>query len=195
MDYTKYWEKAIDFGTYMQNFERELTEGTAVTEADKLPINMQRIKRILKTMVVSEDDLNKLSALNEMHKWIVISEHWCGDSAQILPAMYKVAEASNGKIELRIIYRDVNPEFMDAHLTNGGRSIPKLIQLNSQFEVTGMYGPRPEYAMQLVKRLKSDSATASTYAEEVHKWYAQDKQQSILKDLLQLVKNPSAVPN
>jgi hypothetical protein len=30
------------------NFEREMAEGTAVTEADKLPINMQRIKRILK---------------------------------------------------------------------------------------------------------------------------------------------------
>lgn len=187
MDYAKYWEKAIDFSTYMQNFEREMAEGTAVTEADKLPINMQRIKRILKTMTINDDDLKKLSSLTENYKWIVISEHWCGDSAQILPAIYKVAESSKGKIELRIIYRDANPEFMNAHLTNGGKSIPKLIQLNTQYEVTNMYGPRPEYAMQLVKRLKSDPATAGTYAEEVHRWYAQDKQQSIVRDLMGLV--------
>ena len=48
-------------------------------------------------------------------------------------------------------------------------------------------GTRPQEAMALVKRIKSDPAIAHTYSQEVHKWYAQDKQQNIQAELAVLL--------
>lgn len=187
MDYKFWWEKAISFNEYLKNFEHELNHGSSKQNADKLPINWQRTSRILKTYVPSDEVKNIISSLSESRKWIVITEHWCGDSAQIIPVMQKIIESSDGKIEMRLIYRDDYPEFMDAHLTNGGRSIPKLIQLNQNWQVLNFYGPRPEYAMNLVRTLKSNPETTDKYSEELHKWYAQDKQKSIELDLVRTI--------
>ena len=131
--------------------------------------------------------------LKEKIYWLVITENWCGDSAQSTPIMEKFVEASNGKIEMRFIYRDTNLELMNAHLTGTSQSIPKVIQLDKGFHVIGSWGPRPDKAHQLVLRLKSNPATAHTYSEELHKWYAQDKQVGIETGLLDLVKEAIAV--
>ena len=62
---------------------------------------------------------------------MVISEGWCGDAAQILPVINKMALVSN-KIEFRIVLRDENPALMDAFLTNGGKAIPKVIMIDNE---------------------------------------------------------------
>jgi len=52
----------------------------------------------------------------------VLVEDWCGDAVNTLPVIGRLAEhASN--IELRVVGRDANLDLMDAHLTNGSRSI------------------------------------------------------------------------
>jgi hypothetical protein len=76
---------------------------------------------------------------------------------------------------------------MNAYLTNGSRSIPKLVQLNEHFNVTGIWGPRPTTAQKLVMELKANPATAPTYANELHLWYAKDKQQSMEQEVKQLI--------
>jgi len=76
---------------------------------------------------------------------------------------------------------------MDAYLTGESRSIPKLIQLDNHFNVNGIWGPRPNEAQKLVKRLKSNPETADTYSTELHKWYANDKQKSLESEIVKLV--------
>ena len=49
--------------------------------------------------------------------WIVITENWCGDSAQKLPYMGKIASL-NQKIVLKIIPRDSNTDIMNNYLAN-----------------------------------------------------------------------------
>ena len=72
---------------------------------------------------------------------------------------------------------------MDLFLTSGGRSIPKTVLLDDNGEVLGTWGPRPEEAMDLVKRIKSDPAIAHTYSQEVHRWYTQDGTQATQAEL------------
>lgn len=187
-EYKLYWEKGIPYPEYLTRFEKQLKDGTATTMADKLPINWQRTSRINKHLVLDEENISELQNLVHKRYWLVLTEHWCGDSAQIIPVMNKIAEASNGKIEMRLIYRDENLTLMEAHLFNGGRSIPKLIQLNEKWEVTGEYGPRPAIAQKLVMDLKSNPATADKYSEELHKWYAKDQQVQIQRELMEFVK-------
>ena len=46
-----------------------------------------------------------------------------------------MAKESGENIELKIVLRDENEELMNEFLTNGSRSIPKLIVLDENLEV------------------------------------------------------------
>lgn len=191
LDYAIYFEAAISFEQYVLDFEKSLELGDQVFNYQYLPLNWQRSSRILKHFQAPVEMMDAIERLENPVKWLIISEHWCGDASQIVPVLAKIAKASEGKIDLRIAYRDQNLPLMDAHLTNGGRSIPKLIQLNSQMELEKTWGPRPVAAQEMVIRLKSDPETAPRYSEELHKWYAHDKQQSIISELVTFLKETS----
>lgn len=155
-----------------------------------IPINKQRVKRIRKRL--TRDGLNSdlVAALREQtapRRMLVLNEFWCGDGAQILPVHEAMTHVEGANLEVRVLLRDEHVEVMDLFLTNGGRSIPKTVLLDESMNVLGTWGPRPEEAMALVKRIKSDPAIAHTYSEEVHKWYTQDNQQSIQAELAVLL--------
>ena len=152
-----------------------------------IQLNQSRMHRVEKTYTISEEIINQLKTIKHKTYWLVLTEHWCGDASQNLPVFNALAEASNGNIELKLVYRDEHPELMDAYLTNGTKSIPKLIQLDQHFNVTGIWGPRPSLAQKLVKELKSNPETAATYGNQLHLWYAKDKQQSLETEIGKLL--------
>jgi thioredoxin-like negative regulator of GroEL len=45
-----------------------------------------------------------LSKLNKEQIWVVITETWCGDSAQLLPGIAHIADSSEGKIILKPVF-------------------------------------------------------------------------------------------
>lgn len=148
-----------------------------------IAINQQRVKRIRKTMRLNDEVRSRVEHAPAGLRWLVINEHWCGDGAQILPVVEAVEQLAGGKIEVRALLRDENLELMDGFLTDGARSIPMIIGLNPDGTVYGTFGPRPREAVELVRRVKSNPETAPTYSEVLHKWYADDKQASIQREL------------
>jgi hypothetical protein len=190
--YQSHFATAIDFQRYLADFKAAL-DGSAATSygnyAQYLPLNWQRTDRLYRQFKLNDAAHQALTDLNRPLRWLVIVEPWCGDVSQSLPVMARLAEASNNRIDLRLAYRDQNPSLIDAHLTDGvSQSIPILVQLDAGYQVTGTWGPRPAEAQALVKRLKSDPSTAVNYAEELHRWYGHNKQQSIQSELLALLK-------
>lgn len=192
-DYASYWDQAISYQQYVTNVEKEAATNPIEGNSKYVPINLKRMQRIQKTYTLSPVAVEILNQLNRPIRWLVITENWCGDSAQSTSVMEKMAEASNWNIEMRFIYRDANPVLMNAHLTGASMSIPKVIQLDGAFHVTGSWGPRPDKAQQLVLGLKSNPATAHSYSEELHRWYARDKQAGIEIELLKLIEG--AIPS
>ena len=187
LDYKAFFDKAVSYEVYQKNFEAELLEESS-PYAQYLPQNWRRQSRLDRKLKLRDDLAAVIKNLGEEQerKWLLITEHWCGDASQINPIINKVAEESNGIIDLRFIYRDDNHELIDAHLTDGrSRSIPILIELNNEYEVMQTYGPRPEEAQQLVKRLL---ANGEGYSVPLHSWYAKDKQQSIQDDMVKFLK-------
>jgi len=75
-------------------------------------------------MKIPEEISQKLKSLKNEYIWLVISEGWCGDAAQLLPVFNAMAMASDGKVELKIVLRDENEELMDLFLTNKAKAIP-----------------------------------------------------------------------
>lgn len=185
MNYKEYFDKAISYEKYQENFQAEIAMGDASRFAKYLPQNWSRQSRMDRKLSLREDLAAAVKGIQEPLNWLVITEHWCGDASQINPIIQKVALESGGKINLRFIYRDENEALINAHLTDGrSKSIPILLHMDADFKVLDTYGPRPAVAQKIVMDILADGGD---YNKDLHTWYARDKQQSIQDDLINLL--------
>ena len=149
-------------------------------------LNNSRMKRLDKTTKLDDAIVNKFSEIDKQITWLVLSEGWCGDAAQNLPVINKLAE-TNENINLRILLRDENPELMNEFLTNGNQAIPKLIQIEDN-KVTKSWGPRPTIAAKMVSDYKSEHGKLDAeFKKELQVWYNKNKSQNVIEDLTKLV--------
>ena len=187
LNYEMYFNKAISYTEYQDNFQAEIAMGDKSKFAKYLPQNWSRQSRMDRKLTLREDLVAAVKDIQEPLNWLVITEHWCGDASQINPIIQKVAAESDGKINLRFIYRDENEELINAHLTDGrSKSIPILLHMDTTFKVLGTYGPRPAVAQKIVMDILADGGD---YNMDLHTWYARDKQQSIQDDLVRLIQS------
>lgn len=171
------------------------TTGTNHSEAmvEYTRMNTHRMRRVEKTTVLEDELVQLLLSVETKMLWVILTEAWCGDAAQSLPAIVKIADASP-LIEVKLLLRDENPELMDAYLTNGGRSIPKLIALNPDtLEELGTWGPRPEPAQALFLEAKAKEVPYKELAEQLHAWYAKDRSRTLQQEFKQLICNWSSL--
>ena len=152
-------------------------------------LNFRRMQRLNKTFKLSELAIDSLARLEVVQHWLVFTESWCGDSAQTLPIINKVAEGSSGKILLQVVMRDENLAVMDEHRTNGSLAIPKLVVLDDQGKQVYEWGPRPTGAQKLLQDWKANPQGKDweAFELELHTWYARDKGQSSQVELIQLI--------
>ena len=149
-------------------------------------LNFQRSSRIHKTFIASEELKEVISQIAEPQIWMVISEDWCGDSAQNLPYIAELAKL-NHLIELKIFPRDKNLDIIDLYLTNGTRSIPKLVAFDADGNELFQWGPRPKQAVGLIARLKSEGKTKEEFIEQLHLWYGRNRGKDLLNELFELI--------
>ena len=149
-------------------------------------LNLARVSRVEKTYFPSEEIKNVITS-SDRQIWLVITEDWCGDSAQNLPAIAKIASLNN-KIELKIVLRDSNLDLMDMYLTDGKRSIPKLIAFDEQLNEIFIWGPRPKKAQEYFDNLKEQGLAKEDIIKEIHSWYAKDKCQSLENEFIELLR-------
>ena len=183
--------KSMSYQDY-RSLMSDLVESKSTTGLDQsgemvayTVLNDQRMKRWDKTVKVLVEAQEKISAFSGDITWLVITESWCGDAAHVIPVINKVAEL-HSNITLKLVLRDENDELMQQFLTNGGKSIPKLIMIdNISGEVLGTFGPRPIAATNLVKDyIKEHGAVTDALKENLQMWYNKDKGQSTITDLL-----------
>lgn len=190
-DYKNYLQKGISYLEYKQEMAAGLASNADLKVKEYISLNQRRMHRIEKTYVPSADLMTQVQNLKQKTHWLILTEHWCGDASQTLPALNAIAASSEGRIDMKLVYRDQHDELMNAYLTNGTRSIPKLIQLDEHLNVTGIWGPRPDFAQKMVKELRSNPESAATYGNELHSWYAKNKQQDLEKEVTQLLNRAS----
>jgi len=191
-------KKSIAYSTYRTLIKGLLVEGksTGSEQSESLfnfsKLNDKRMDRLDKTLKISEENQNSLNQLKDGYTFLVIAEGWCGDAAQILPVINKIAEASI-KIDLKIVCRDENDALMNQFLTNGGKAIPKVIVINNKNEVLNSWGPRPSEATKMVNDYKAAHGSLDdNFKKDLQIWYNKDKGNNTQKDLLNILE-PSAV--
>ncbi len=151
-------------------------------------LNETRMNRLDKTMKITDENTLKLISLKKEYIWLVISEGWCGDAAQLLPVVNKMALES-GKIDLRIVLRDENEDLMNLFLTNKSKSIPIVIIVDKQTgELMGHWGPRPKAAITLIQDYKKKFGVVDETAKtNLQLWYLHDKGLSTQKEIIDLM--------
>ena len=151
-------------------------------------LNETRMHRLEKTIKISDEVVFKLKSLKNEYIWLIISEGWCGDAAQLLPIFNKMDEVSD-KIEMKIVFRDENQELMNLFLTNGNKAIPKLIILDKKtLNVEANWGPRPKGAISLIENYKEKFGKIDENAKtELQLWYLHDKGLSTQNEVVELL--------
>lgn len=189
--------RSYTYDQFLDLLDNLLTEGktTGTNQSEEYlhyaKLNLQRMRRWNKTYEISEGLREKIKK-QQPQEWWVITEGWCGDSAQNLPAIVKMVTASSGKIKLRIVLRDENPEIMNQYLTNGtSRSIPILVAFDEQGQQRFRWGPRPEPAHELLLQWKSKAEPEpfEEFEKEMHTWYTQDKGRTLEAEIAALLEN------
>lgn len=180
-DYRNKVSKLLEEGKSTGNEQSE-----ALTHYSEL--NEVRMNRLEKTIVLTEAVKDQLSQLQSNYIWLVLSEGWCGDAAQLLPIMNRMAEFSEN-IDFRVVLRDENESLMNQFLTNGGKSIPKLLILDAATKtVIADWGPRPAGATKLIQDYKATHGVVDETAKtNLQKWYLQDKGISTQNEIMTLV--------
>lgn len=180
--------KSLSYPEYTDRTKIKLlsTNVNNMTESERklfdfTKLNLQRSLRIEKNYVTSEQIKTLVEAISTEQLWLVITEDWCGDSAQNVPYIFRIAEL-NPRINFRIILRDANLELMDQYLTNGTRSIPKLIIFDHQDNEILRWGPRPKAAQDLYSKLKDEGIPKPQIYESLHKWYTLDQGKELEKE-------------
>jgi hypothetical protein len=187
--------EGLTYSEYRELIDRLLLAGKTTGPDDSeamlhyTKMNVQRMKRVEKTTILNEELLQALAKVKQQYHFLVITEGWCGDAAQIVPVIEKIVSTAPDKFTLRLVLRDQHIPLIDAHLTNGGRAIPVLLVLNENKElILPKWGPRPAVLQSLLLQWKQAHTDQLQLAEMLHGWYAKDKTQATQKELLEIVK-------
>jgi hypothetical protein len=167
LDFRKLWEQALTYDAFLASCRAEHCG---------LWLGVYRLAQIPQWARVAVPE-------GAQRKLLVIAEDWCGDASNTVPIVAKLVDLVPG-LDLRVILRDEHPEVMNQFLTNGSRSIPIVIALNENFEEIGHWGPRPSQLQTWVMTNKGIMPKTELYPQ-VRKWFARDRGQTTLKEVLE----------
>lgn len=195
MKISDFFKQSYSYNEYKNKIEKLLKEGktTGTKQSESLlkftELNQQRMKRVEKQFKLLPELKKLLQKLKENLTWLVLAEAWCGDCAQNIPALASIANCSNGKINFKIIISSEYPQLLDNYLTNGARSIPKLICFDHNLNELFIWGPRPAPAQKILFHYKEnkDKMSWDDFEKKLHLWYAKDKSITIQEEIKDLI--------
>jgi len=160
------WDQALSFDQFVKESTQHCELWTGVYRTARIP----------------EWATEGVARLGRRFRLVVLAEDWCGDASSTVPVLARWAEAAG--MELRILRRDQHSAVMDAYLSNGARAIPVVIVLTDQMQEIGHWGSRPAELQAMVTAERSQGRTSRTYFPNVRRWYAKDKGESTLREVL-----------
>lgn len=186
-------QDGLDNEQYLEIMTRQAeADGTGLDEeaAQKLEftkLNLHRSGRIQRTYKPSAELAELVGAIKEPQLWVVLTEPWCGDSAQCLPHIAVLAQTNNN-ITLRLVLRDENLDLMDEFLTNGTRSIPRLVAFDQNGEEIFQWGPRPAAAQAVFDEAKAAGLEKPDLLEKLHLFYGRNRGKALEEEFIALLK-------
>ena len=181
----------MNYAEYLQ-YTQHLLSGPSYPPPYDNPVYLEyarlgnsRMKRWGNSMILLENLVNYVRSIDRPQAWTVITEPWCGDAAPMIPFIAGLAK-ENPRVFLDIQLRDQPPFLIEQYLTNGGRSIPKLIVRDEEGKDLFTWGPRPASAKQLIHELSASNAEKSDIVVALQNWYNDNKGKEMQQEWLAL---------
>jgi hypothetical protein len=184
----------MDFIAYQQLFQEILNHPqppAPYQDPDYLnyaKLNWSRQQRWLKSGLLNDELAAIIGNIMEEQYWTIITEAWCGDAAHIIPFLHRLSEL-NPLIKVDYQLRDKEPFLIEQYLTNGTKSIPKLIIADAKHKDLAVWGPRPAECQALYIRLLNDHVDMELKKIALQQWYNADKGVSMQKELIAVLSN------
>ena len=166
LDFRAVWERAMPFEAFVE------------TASEPYRSLWSGIHRNARPPAWSADAVPEGTVL----RLVMLVEDWCLDTSNTAPFVARFAEAVPG-VAFRLLPRDANPDVMDRYLTNGARAIPVVIALDGEFRELGHWGPRPG-ELQAWVRANKDTMPKEERLRETRKWYARDRGETTIREIL-----------
>lgn len=98
---------------------------------------------------------------------LIIAAEWCGDVVRNVPVVLRALENSGITVEMFIMEEHL--DFIDEHLTMGGRAIPVVVFADSSGYILGKWGPRPAEVQAVMNEFKRQNPDreAPDYQEKI----------------------------
>ncbi len=179
----------LSSAAYMELFANQASRSPSSLneeEAERLEytkLNLHRSERIARTYKIDDELGHLIDAIDTPQLWMVLTEPWCGDSAQCIPYITIMA-ARNPAVELKLLLRDENLDVMDLYLTGQSRSIPRLVAFGSDDHEIFRWGPRPAAAQAVVDEAKAAGLEKQELLKKLHLWYGRDRGKSLEAEFL-----------
>lgn len=180
-EYLHYFQQIIDTPNENQKSPYDNPDYIEYTR-----MNWSRMNRWLKTGKLSDELIAKVKAIKESQTWIVITEPWCGDAAHSVPFFHLLGEL-NPLINVHYELRDSEPHRINDYLTNGSKSIPKVVFQNANGDDLAIWGPRPAGCQEVYTKLLAEKADFDTIKTEIQKWYNADKGVELQEEIFRLL--------
>lgn len=189
----KYFEKGITYQQLLHDLKEFIANGNSRNNSKEdeekyrfSKLNFHRFNRIQKTYLVQETVKEIIGKINWQQNWLVLTEHWCGDSAQILPVLNKLVEI-NSNIQMKFLYRDENINLMNLYLTDSKQAIPKIIGFTPSGNQLFSWGPRPKEAVELFAKEREQGLPKEEILNKLHLWYGRDRGKTIETEFMELL--------
>jgi hypothetical protein len=154
--------KVINSERYSQGFKYE-------DYLAQMPTNRERYQEHDSAFNLPEEDAKSFKDINNLLggvKALAIVEDWCPDAHRGLPVLAKIARASG--MELRVFYRDKNPDIMNLYLKEGKfQSIPVFAFFDKTLRPLCHWIERPEAATRFMAQISADLAKKKLTEEEM----------------------------
>lgn len=184
----------MNFQEYNAYFESILNKSTSEhlppydnpDYLDYTKLNWSRMNRWFKTGKLSDEILEIIRKINKPQHWTVITEPWCGDASHNIPFIEMIAR-ENPLISVSYELRDAEPFRIEQYLTNGTKSIPKLIIQDIDGKDLGTWGPRPLDCQKMYAALLAEKAPFEKVKVEIQNWYNANKGKDLQNELIDVL--------
>ena len=184
-----YWQKALTFEEYLKISEERVHHNPDKNDEHQeyYELGLTRTNRTLKTYKVDPEQFADLQSKDFHGKILIISEPWCGDASATVPSVAAFFEAAGN--EVRVFLRDSDHSLIDQFLTDGSQSIPKVLILNEDLSVKNVWGPRPKFGNELLKKFKTNPETYAReeFYNDLQVYYAKNRGKDAIEEILNLI--------
>ncbi|MEN8008279.1 MAG: thioredoxin family protein [Candidatus Krumholzibacteriota bacterium] len=195
---TEFVKQVMDSGLTPEAYGKVMEQRAAVDPATLVGIdaeraefaklNLHRVGRIQRTWRPSAELASLLARIDDPQVWMVLTEPWCGDSAQCVPCLEILADG-NPEITIRFLPRDDNPEIMDRYLTDGKRSIPLLVAFGPRGDELFRWGPRPAEAQVVFDAATAAGLEKPAKLEKLHLFYGRNRGRALDGELVTVLEH------